>query len=59
MKSEVDILLKMIEDRRRELHTLTRNRRFTDPMVVALSEELDDLLNEYNAMTNVLCLASK
>lgn len=59
MKSEADILLNMIEDIRRELNAFAHKKRLNDPIVVALSQELDCLLNDYNAMTNVYALVGK
>lgn len=41
-------LLMEIEKKRNELHNLSKNKKRTDKKVIALSQELDLLLNYFN-----------
>lgn len=45
--SELRLLLLKIEDLRRQLNDLSQGRALTDPEILAASQELDKLLNEY------------
>ncbi|AHF06777.1 aspartyl-phosphate phosphatase Spo0E family protein [Desulfitobacterium metallireducens] len=47
MNSQIADLCRLIEEVREELIQLGANKPFTDPEVVKISQELDQLLNEY------------
>ena len=48
MASEYDKLIEQIEKLRAEMIELTRNKELVDPEVIAASEMLDVVLNEYD-----------
>jgi hypothetical protein len=48
MNAELDRLIKQIEELRQELHQLAHAKTFTDPEIIAASQMLDVVLNEYD-----------
>lgn len=48
--SELEEVLKSIEDLRNKLNKLTNGRKLTDQEVVSASQMLDALLNEYQRL---------
>lgn len=48
---EYSKLLKSIENLRIELYLITEDRELLDPEVIAISQQLDQLLNEYNRLS--------
>ncbi|MEN6414187.1 MAG: aspartyl-phosphate phosphatase Spo0E family protein [Veillonellales bacterium] len=47
--TELDEILKTIEELRTKLNKLSKGRSLTDPDVLLVSQMLDALLNEYQA----------
>ena len=47
---ELNVLLHMIEESRRQMNEFARDRCLTDPDIVRISQGLDHLLNQYYAM---------
>lgn len=50
MASEYDKLIQQIEKLRRDLNELAKNKDLFDPEVVAASQILDAVLNEYDRL---------
>lgn len=48
--SDLEEILKKIEELRAELRTVVEGKKFTDPKVVSTSQMLDALLNEYQKL---------
>lgn len=48
--SDLDEVLKNIEELRSKLNKIAEGHRFTDPQVVSVSQKLDELLNEYQRL---------
>ncbi|RWR13989.1 aspartyl-phosphate phosphatase Spo0E family protein [Siminovitchia fortis] len=48
MNREQEMLLRKIEERRKEMVELGLSRSFVDERVVYLSDQLDQLLNKYH-----------
>jgi len=48
--SEINKLLKQIEELRLNVVKTKEGRAYTDPVVVAASQELDDVLNRYQEL---------
>lgn len=48
MNPELDRLIKQIEELRHELHQLAEGKTFTDLEIIAASQMLDVVLNEYD-----------
>jgi len=51
MDREQELLLKKIEQRRKEMMELGRSRSFVDERVVQISDQLDQLLNKYHILS--------
>ncbi|GAB7386683.1 hypothetical protein BSNK01_05190 [Bacillaceae bacterium] len=47
MSADLERLLKQIEELRRHLYEISKDKDFTDPEVVVASQKLDAVLNEY------------
>jgi len=50
MNREKELLLKKIEQRRKEMMELGKTRSFVDERVVQISYQLDQLLNKYQVI---------
>lgn len=50
MDREKELLLKKIEQRRKEMMELGKTRSFVDERVVQISYQLDQLLNKYQVI---------
>jgi hypothetical protein len=50
--SEIQALLRKVEKLREQLHVIIKGRALSDPSVLALSQRLDNALNEYRLVTN-------
>ncbi|MGC7871332.1 Spo0E family sporulation regulatory protein-aspartic acid phosphatase [Desulfosporosinus sp. SYSU MS00001] len=48
--SEIDELIKQIEELRLNLINTKEGRAYTDPVVVTASQELDEVLNRYQEL---------
>jgi len=48
--SELEKLIKQIEELRLNMIKIKEGRAYADPEVVAASQELDDVLNKYQVM---------
>ncbi|MFY0544318.1 Spo0E family sporulation regulatory protein-aspartic acid phosphatase [Brevibacillus sp. H7] len=51
MKVELAELLRSIEQLRKHLHELVKDRSFTDPVVLQASHRLDEVLNQYERLS--------
>lgn len=58
MKYNRDLLLRLIEDARKNLNDSAKYMSLTDPKIVGMSQRLDSLLNEYYLITESYCIAS-
>ncbi|MBC8079049.1 MAG: aspartyl-phosphate phosphatase Spo0E family protein [Gorillibacterium sp.] len=48
MRVDLDRLIKQIEELRNELALLAKSKVFTDPEIIAASQMLDAVLNQYD-----------
>ncbi|MHB8125859.1 MAG: Spo0E family sporulation regulatory protein-aspartic acid phosphatase [Desulfitobacteriaceae bacterium] len=48
--SDLKEIIRQIEELRMTLHKITEEKTLTDPEVVAISQMLDAVLNEYNKL---------
>jgi hypothetical protein len=51
LKVELAELKRYIEQLRKNLHELVKDRSFTDPVVLQASHKLDEVLNQYERLS--------